>query len=138
MENPEEVQIRRAPKVLPWALTGAAFGMVIALVLALIAPEGEDSSYNVLGLLLVSLGSLGMHLDSESDCVKCVPHSFWKAEWLTSKHFGIVLARLPSICVFFFFRLNECSRVGRNSMAELYKLVPDRYWRGTCVQTVAR
>ncbi len=60
MENPEEVEIRRAPKVLPWALTGAAFGMVIALVLSLVAPESEDSSYNVLGLLLVSLGSLGL------------------------------------------------------------------------------
>lgn len=60
MENPEEVEIRRAPKVLPWALTGAAFGMAIALVLSLVAPESEDSSYNVLGLLLVSLGSLGL------------------------------------------------------------------------------
>lgn len=60
MENPEEVEIRRAPKVLPWALTGAAFGMLVALVLSLIAPEGEASEYNVLGLLLVSLGSLGL------------------------------------------------------------------------------
>ena len=60
MENPEEVEIRRAPKVLPWALTGALFGMVIALVLSLVAPESQDSSYNVLGLLLVSLGSLGL------------------------------------------------------------------------------
>lgn len=60
MENPEEVEIRRAPKVLPWALTGAVFGMIVALVLSLVAPESEDSSYNVLGLLLVSLGSLGL------------------------------------------------------------------------------
>ena len=60
MENPEEVEIRRAPKVLPWALTGALFGMVIALELSLVAPESQDSSYNVLGLLLVSLGSLGL------------------------------------------------------------------------------
>ena len=51
MENPEEVEIRRAPKVLPWALTAAAFGMVIALVLALIAPEGVDASDTVLGHL---------------------------------------------------------------------------------------
>ncbi len=60
MENPEEVEIRRAPKVLPWALTGAVFGLIVALVLSLVAPESEDSSYNVLGLLLVSLGSLGL------------------------------------------------------------------------------
>lgn len=60
MEKPEEVEIRRAPKVLPWALTGAAFGMLVALVLSLFAPKGEASEYNVLGLLLVSLGSLGL------------------------------------------------------------------------------
>jgi hypothetical protein len=60
MEKPEEVEIRKAPKVLPWALTGAVFGMIVALVLSLVAPESEASGYNVLGLLLVSLGSLGL------------------------------------------------------------------------------
>ena len=60
MEKPEDVEIRRAPKVLPWGLTGAAIGMIIALVLSVVAPESEGSSYNVLGLLLVSLGSLGL------------------------------------------------------------------------------
>lgn len=60
MEKPEEVEIRKAPKVLPWALTGAVFGMIVALVLSLVAPESEASDYNVLGLLLVSLGSLGL------------------------------------------------------------------------------
>ena len=45
---------------MPWALTGAAFGMAVALVLSLVAPERESSGYNVLGLLLVSLGSLGL------------------------------------------------------------------------------
>ncbi|HEY7854549.1 MAG TPA: hypothetical protein VIB80_05485 [Aquiluna sp.] len=60
MENPEEVEIRRAPKVLPWALTGAVFGMLVAVVLSLVVPESEGSDYNVLGLLVVSLGSLGL------------------------------------------------------------------------------
>lgn len=60
MEKPEEVEIRRAPKVLPWALTGAAFGMLIAFVLSLIAPAAGTTNENVLGLLLVSLGSLGL------------------------------------------------------------------------------
>lgn len=60
MENPEEVEIRRAPKVLPWALTGAAFGMLVAFVLSLIAPAAGTTNENVLGLLLVSLGSLGL------------------------------------------------------------------------------
>ena len=62
MEKPEEVEIRKAPKVLPWALTGAVFGMIVALVLSFAAPESDASNYNVLGLLLVSLGSLGLGL----------------------------------------------------------------------------
>lgn len=60
MEKPEDVEIRRAPKVLPWALTGAVVGMLGALVLSLVVPESEGSDYNVLGLLVVSLGSLGL------------------------------------------------------------------------------
>lgn len=60
MEKPEDVEIRRAPKVLPWALTGAVVGMLVALVLSLVVPESEGSDYNVLGLLVVSLGSLGL------------------------------------------------------------------------------
>lgn len=62
MEKPEEVEIRRAPKVLPWALTGAVFGLACALVLYLVIPEANRSSENILGLLLVSLGSLGLGL----------------------------------------------------------------------------
>jgi hypothetical protein len=60
MNNPEDVEIRRAPKVLPWALTGAVFGMIVAFVLFLLVPESERSNENILGLLLVSLGSLGL------------------------------------------------------------------------------
>ena len=60
MEKPEDVEIRRAPKVLPWALTGAAFGMIVAFVLFLLVPESERSNENILGLLVVSLGSLGL------------------------------------------------------------------------------
>ena len=60
MEKPEDVEIRRAPKVLPWALTGAVVGMLGALLLSLVVPESEGSDYNVLGLLVVSLGSLGL------------------------------------------------------------------------------
>jgi hypothetical protein len=62
MEKPEEVEIRKAPKVLPFAFTGAAFGMLVALVLYLVFPENERSAENIFGLLLVSLGSLGLGL----------------------------------------------------------------------------
>lgn len=60
MEQPEEVEIRRATKVLPWAITGAVVGVLIATALYLVIPEANRSSRDVLGLLLVSLGSLGL------------------------------------------------------------------------------
>lgn len=62
MEKPEEVEIRKAPKVLPFAFTGAALGMLVALVLYLVFPENERSAENIFGLLLVALGSLGLGL----------------------------------------------------------------------------
>lgn len=46
--------------MLPWALTGAVFGLVVAFALYLIIPEANRSSENILGLLLVALGSLGL------------------------------------------------------------------------------
>lgn len=54
----EEVEIRRAPKIVPFMLTGVALGMVLALLAFLIIPESQRSSENILGLLLLSFGSL--------------------------------------------------------------------------------
>lgn len=61
-QTPEEVEIRRAPKILPMALTGAAIGAVMAFVLFLLIPEENRSSANIFGLLLLTLGSLGLGL----------------------------------------------------------------------------
>jgi ABC-type antimicrobial peptide transport system permease subunit len=61
-DNPEEVEIRRAPKVLAFALTGAALGVLLAFGLNLLIPDATRSNANVLGLLLVALGSLGLGL----------------------------------------------------------------------------
>jgi hypothetical protein len=61
-QKPEEVEIRRAPKVLPMALTGAAIGAAFAVVLFLLIPEANRSSANIFGLLLLALGSLGLGL----------------------------------------------------------------------------
>jgi hypothetical protein len=58
----EEIEIRRAPKVLPWMLTGAAIGMLIALLLSLITPPNEELPENFLGLMLIAFGSLGLGL----------------------------------------------------------------------------
>ncbi len=62
MEKREEVEIRRAPKLLAWALTGGIFGVIVATVLYLLIPAENRSAENVFGLLLVALGSLGLGL----------------------------------------------------------------------------
>lgn len=62
MEKPEEVEIRKAPKVLAFALTGAVLGVAAAVVLYLLIPVEQRSSKDILGLLLVALGSLGLGL----------------------------------------------------------------------------
>lgn len=62
MEKPEEVEIRKAPKVLPFALTGAGLGVILAFVAYSLIPVQNRSSEDILGLLLVALGSLGLGL----------------------------------------------------------------------------
>jgi len=62
MEKREEVEIRRAPKLLAWALTGGVFGVITAVALYLLIPAENRSSEDLLGLLLVALGSLGLGL----------------------------------------------------------------------------
>ena len=56
------VEIRRAPKVLAFALTGAAIGLILSFVLDLFIPEATRTNENLLGLMLVALGSLGLGL----------------------------------------------------------------------------
>ena len=58
----QEVEIRRAPKLLAFLLTGAFIGVIVAFVLYLFIPEGSRSAANILGLLIVALGSLGLGL----------------------------------------------------------------------------
>lgn len=57
-----EVEFRRAPKILPFALTGAVLGLIIAVLLYLVIPVANRSSENIFGLLLISLGSAGLGL----------------------------------------------------------------------------
>lgn len=58
----EEVEIRRAPKLLPWMLTGAILGIALALILGFLTPSNPELPANFLGLLLISLGALGLGL----------------------------------------------------------------------------
>lgn len=59
---PEEVEIRRAPKMAVWAITGAVLGAVIAFVVFLFIPVDQRSNENILGLLILSIGSVGFGL----------------------------------------------------------------------------
>ncbi len=58
----EEIEIRRAPKILPFMLTFAAFGMLIAALLLLISPNNPELPENFFGLALIAFGSLGWGL----------------------------------------------------------------------------
>ena len=58
----EEIEIRRAPKLLPWMLTGSVIGILIALLLSLITPANSELPENFTGLMLIAFGSLGLGL----------------------------------------------------------------------------
>lgn len=58
MASKEEVEIRRAPKFLPFLLTGGALGLVLALVLFLVTPHSKDGA-QLLGTLVVFMSALG-------------------------------------------------------------------------------
>ena len=62
MAENEEIEIRRAPKVLPWMFTGSALGVIIAILIFVIAPENSEVPENFFGLLMIALGSLGLGL----------------------------------------------------------------------------
>lgn len=46
--------------MLPFLLTGAAVGVIFAFVLYFLIPVEDRSAANILGLLVVALGSLGL------------------------------------------------------------------------------
>ncbi len=58
----EEIEIRRAPKILPFMLTFAAIGMLIAVLLLFISPNNPQLPENFFGLTLIAFGSLGLGL----------------------------------------------------------------------------
>jgi len=56
----EEIEIRRAPKILPFMLTFAGLGMLIAVVFLLFTPADAQLPENFFGLTLIAFGSLGL------------------------------------------------------------------------------
>jgi predicted MFS family arabinose efflux permease len=59
-QKPEEVEIRKAPKLLAFIITGILLGAVAAVFFYIAIPPENRSSENVLGLLFVTLCSAGM------------------------------------------------------------------------------
>lgn len=53
----EQVLIRRAPRIWPFAITGAVIGVLLALLSYLVL--GQQTPENPLGLLIIGFGSLG-------------------------------------------------------------------------------
>ena len=64
-EEPRRIDLaarRRAPRFRAFLLTGAVAGVVLGLLVALIAPGGEDSAFagrTVAGFLAMAMGLLG-------------------------------------------------------------------------------
>jgi formate/nitrite transporter FocA (FNT family) len=59
---PQEVEIRRAPKMAPWAITGAVLGAIGAFLIYLLIPTAQRTNENILGFLVLSFGSFGFGL----------------------------------------------------------------------------
>jgi hypothetical protein len=57
----EEVEIRRAPKPLPFAVSGLILGLILAALLYF-AGGATETNRSILGLLLVALGLTGLGL----------------------------------------------------------------------------
>ena len=55
----EKVQIRNAPKFLPFMLLFAGVGVVVALILNLFISDSERTAEPILGFLVAYLGGLG-------------------------------------------------------------------------------
>ncbi len=55
----EKVQIRKAPKFLPFLLLFAGVGVVVALILNLFISDAERTAEPILGFLVAYLGGLG-------------------------------------------------------------------------------
>ena len=55
----QQVKIRRTPKFLPFLVTGAVIGVIIAVILGLSIPAEQRTEAPVVTYLLGSLGALG-------------------------------------------------------------------------------
>lgn len=62
MPKNEIVKIRRAPKFLPFILTGSILGFIIALIVGFTLPASSDSRSQVQGILIAYFtgGGLGL------------------------------------------------------------------------------
>ncbi|MEN9737130.1 MAG: hypothetical protein RJA26_363 [Actinomycetota bacterium] len=60
MADKEQVEIRRAPKFLPFLLTGGGFGLFLALVLFFLTGQYASKEWaQLLGVLIAFMSALG-------------------------------------------------------------------------------
>lgn len=58
----EKVSIRRAPKYLPFLLTGGVIGVIVAVVIGLAIPAEQRTAQPVITYLIAYLGGIGVVL----------------------------------------------------------------------------
>lgn len=63
-ETKTTVQIRRAPKYLPFMITGTLLGVILAVILNALIPADQQSAEPILGYLVVFIGAVGFGLGS--------------------------------------------------------------------------
>lgn len=59
-KNTQEVRIRRSAKFLPFMITGAVLGVIVAVVLGLSIPEEQRTAQPVITYLIAYLAGIGL------------------------------------------------------------------------------
>jgi membrane associated rhomboid family serine protease len=58
----QQVRIRRTPKFLPFLITGAVIGVIVAVILGLVIPADSKTAEPIVTYLIGYLGALGAAL----------------------------------------------------------------------------
>jgi H+/Cl- antiporter ClcA len=61
-EKKTEVKIRRSAKFLPFMITGAVLGVVVALIISLAIPEQQRTAQPIITYLVAFLGGIGFFI----------------------------------------------------------------------------
>lgn len=62
MSSTEKVHIRRAPKYLPFMITGGVLGIILAVIVGLSIPDGQRTAQPIITYLIAYFGAAGVAL----------------------------------------------------------------------------